>query len=794
MIDLTKNLTEQLTSPNEGVRLRAAQTLATAEVPAAEQLLVSALGDSSWRVRREAVNSLVQRGESTIASSLLQLLREQHRNPSILNGVLQVLRRSNVDTIPALVECLQDADTDLRIYAAQALGEQQDQRAIPALLLVLEDTDPNVRYHVIDALGHLRASEAVEALIAIAESRDFCLAFPALDALIQIGDSTIAPRLVPLLADELLCTTVVEALSQLGDATVVQPLAQLLNQSGALVGVIAKAIAKLYERYEAIYGEGSYITDLASMAIEPTGVQNILNQLEKANPEELHALVLLLGHLEGAGVESALTQLLGQATVRSAVVEALVRYGSRVTDLLIEQLAADDLEICQAAVVALGRIGDPRAGPALTRLLGADSELTIVTAGAIAQIGDIQAFEPLLSIIGHPDAAVRQAVIAALNSLGHPGMAKRLVDSLQDANPLVRESAVKIAGYFAFDECVALLLERCSDPDERVRRAAIELLPYLENIPMLPLVAWALEDETPKVRASAVRVLRQMESAIAFPYLLDALNDSDAWVRYYAARAIGWHGYPEAVERLEELIFSDPVYYVRAAAIEALGRVGGAQAVSILAPLIETPDSNSDLVRTTLIALGQIGHPNSLPPLFSALQSSDPEQRIWAIQALEQRGGIGVEGALQTIAATDIKEEVVQAAIKALAHLATPEAIANLLELTAHPTRNAAAIAALAHLGTAHLEAIAHGLTHTNAGVRRAVVEVLARIKHPEASAFLLRALEDADKLVRLAAVNALENLGNWDAKQKLIVVANSDPDPAVRRAAQRGTGTAVTD
>jgi HEAT repeat protein len=789
-LDLAKNLTEQLASPDEGTRLRAAQALATTEELATEpgatasgSPLLKALGDSSWRVRRAAVDGLAHRDESSIATSLLRSLREEHRNPSILNSVLQVLAHSHIDTIPALIECLQDADVDLRIYAALALGEQHDQRAIPALIRALEDTDTNVCYHAIDALGHLQADAAVEPLISIAESRDFCLAFAALDTLRRIGAPIAVSRLVPLLDDDLLCTAAAECLGQLGDASIVPPLARLLNQPGAPVNVIARAIANLYDRYETTYGEGNYITDLAREAIDPTGAQNILNTLETANPEELRALVPILSQLDGAAVERALTQLLGQPTVRAAVLEALVRYGKRVTALLIEQLEADDLEIRQAAVVALGRIGDSRAGTALTRLLTNNSNLTIAAAGALAQIGDARAFDALLGLIGHSDAAVRQAAIAALNSLGHPDMPSRLVALLQDSDPLVRESAVKIAGYFAFDECVTLLLERCHDAEENVRRAAIELVPYLDDAAVIDTLVQTLEDASPKVRASAARALGQMEGAIAFPYLLNALNDSDAWVRYYAARAIGWHGYPEAMDRLEELLLCDPAYHVRAAAIEALGRVGGAHAVSLLASLVETADSNSDLVRAALTALGEIGHPNALPPLLAALRLPDLERRIGAIRALGKRGGTGVEEALQAIATTDSDGDVVQAAIEALQQLATPEAIAGLLDLTANPARNEPCIAALTHLGAAHLDGIARGLTHTNAGVRRSVVEVLTRMKHPRASECLLAALDDKDTSVRLAAVNALESLGNRDAQRKLAALAQTDSDVITRRA-----------
>lgn len=786
-MELAIHLSEQLASPEEEMRLRAAQSLAWAEVLYPEAMLLSALGDVSWRVRRAAVDSITQRGGASITASLLRSLREQHQNLSILNSVLQVLANSHIDTLPALIDCLGDPDVDLRIYAALALGEQNDQRAIPALIRALDDTDTNVCYHTIDALGHLRAAEAVEPLLRLAESGDFYLAFPALDALMKIGDPTVASRLVPLLEDELLCTAAADALGQLGDASCVEPLARLLNQPDAPVGVIAQAIAKLYDRYETTYGEGYYITDLTRVTINPTGAQNLLDALQNAKANDLRALVLILGHLEGNAIERALTQLLGQATVRSVVVEALVRHGQQVTDLLIKQLETEELDIRQAAVVVLGRIGDARAVPALIRLLTNDPDLIIATAGALAQIGDPRAFDALLGLIGHPDAAVRQAAIAALNSLGHPDLPQQLIKLLQEPDPLVRESAVKIAGYFAFNECVPLLLQRCHDRDENVRRAAIELIPYLDDVPILPILAQALKQEPPKVRAAAVRALGQMDSAIAFPYLLSALNDSDTWVRYYAARAIGWHGYPEALETLEQVVLFDTAYHVRAAAIEALGRVGGAHAVSILAPLVESVDSNSDLARAALTALGQIGHPNSLAPLLSAIRSPDSERRIWAIRALGKRGGTGVEAALQALATTESEEQVVQAAIEALEQLATPEAIASLLELTAHPTCNEACVTALAKFGAAQLDAIAQGLNHTNSGVRRAVVEVLTRMKHPHASELLLAALDDRDTAVRLAAVNALENLGNRNAERKLGVIADTDPDPTVRRAAQRG-------
>ena len=38
-------------------------------------------------------------------------------------------------------------------------------------------------------------------------------------------------------------------------------------------------------------------------------------------------------------------------------------------------------------------------------------------------------------------------------------MPKRIVELLDDSNPVVRESAVKIAGYFGYAECVERALD-----------------------------------------------------------------------------------------------------------------------------------------------------------------------------------------------------------------------------------------------------------------------------------------------------------------------------------------------
>jgi HEAT repeat protein len=604
-IERERALAEQLAHPREEARLSAALALAADESLEPSQTLLGALGDESWRVRRAAVEGLSRRAAPEAIMALLASVRENHHNLAVLNSALQVLSMSDVDTLSPLVEFLNGEDADLRMQAALALGEQRDARAVPALVAALDDADVNVRYHAVEALGKLRAAEAADALAGVAETRDFFLAFPALDALKQIGDARVVPRVLPLLEDELLREAAAELLGEVGDEEVVAPLAGLLNTPNAPTRAAARALAALHDRYAALYGEGSYIADLGRAAINAAGARNLLEELEQTERGELRPLALVVGWLEGAAVERALTRLLGDRDARGEVLEALVRHGPGVTDLLIEQLGGEDLEIRKAATVALGRIGEARAAPALTEILEEeDAEMVIAAADALAKIADPRAFEPLLARVGDASAAVRQSVVGALNSLGSPEMPARVLPLLSDADPNVRESAVKIAGYFGYEECTDLLLARCQDGDERVRRAAVEHLPYLEDERATPALVRALRHETPKVRAAAAAAMAQSEGGEVPAHLIEALADEDSWVRYFAARSLGRLEAKESAEALAGLAREEKSNHVRIAAVEALGRIGGETAARAVSPLVDSDEP--DLARAAAGALGML--------------------------------------------------------------------------------------------------------------------------------------------------------------------------------------------
>jgi PAS domain S-box-containing protein len=747
----------------------------------ADSYNLTSLSSEDWKERGTIVKNLSSAG-NVIVSEVLKKIKLEHGNMNILSSAMKVISLSDEDVSSILIDFLNGEDSDLRIYAAQMLGTKNTHASVEALTAVLDDPDANVAYHAIESLGKLRAFQAVDKLADIAISRKFFTAFPAIDALREIGDARASKLIAPLIQDNMLGQPVADALAELGEADIAPVLVNEINRNSLLLTDIVQALARIAERYQDTLGEGSYIADITRSNISRDGIRNLLSKLDDLTGKaELSSMIKILGWIDDKETQIALTRYLGNQETRKQVIDAFVSSGTKVVDLLISQLG-EDTETRHAAIMALGRIGGDKAGEALTVLLRNDED-AVLCCSAIARIGDRRAYDELICLIGHENASIRFAAISALNSIGHPDMPRRINILLADKNPLVRESALRIAGYFGFPESRSIVQKLCSDMDQSVRVAAIESLPSFEDDRMVSLLRCFYSDEDPKIRAAVVKSLGRMESVQAHVVLSQALNDNDPWVRYYAVKSLDQLNITDMMDRIKDIILNDPAPFVRLAAIEYLSHTGGKIPVSILASL--TGDETFEIALASVKALGNIHHPDSLPPLIAFSRSDHNEIRKAAIEALGHRGGDGIAALLQWTALTEKDPAIKASAIKGLRLISTGESINALLNLTADSESREKAIYALSTLPSSELHLLSPGLKHKKTLVRTAVVEVLQRIHTPEASKMLSECLSNDDVAVRLATVYALHRLGSRSHLKQLLELKFSDPDPTVKKAVE---------
>ena len=223
------------------------------------------------------------------------------------------------------------------------------------------------------------------------------------------------------------------------------------------------------------------------------------------------------------------------------------------------------------------------------------------------------------------------------------------------------------------------------------------------------------------------------------------------------------------------------------AAVEAVGAIGGDDAVRILEPLTVDP---GELGHAAVRVLGRVRTADALDVLRKALRSDDAQRRRVAVEALTtSEHGETVE-LLQWTAAADPDGEVARAALDGLGAKANHDrvngrlAVQALVGCVSERERRSAALGTLARLTPPAIPWLAEALTADDPQIRRGVVEALGRLSHPAASAYLQRAMSDGDAIVRRQAVGALSRIGTLGLARRLSTLAQSDPSPAVRQAA----------
>ena len=742
----SRRLVEALASDDPAERSRAQQELAGRRVD--PESLTPALSDTRWRVRRRASQAFAMAGAEATAA-LLRVVREGHTDPAALNAAIDALAMQGDAAVPGLIELLDDRSPDVRVYASLALGLVGHPDAVTALLQALGDPDPNVRYHAVEALGRLHALDAGPALMTIAEGDDDFLAFAALEAIAHLGDGSLAPRVAALLQREELAAPAVRALGGVGGPEQVQELTRRLADADPGAADVAAALARIAAR-----SAPGRVARLVREAYGPAQLGGLKRALERSNPGEVAAVAEVLGWLPDESAAVALVSALDRPEAEDAAARALVARRGDAVAALLGRLESDDASARTRAAVLLGRLGSTDAVEALVALLDPGEPAALAAAAALGEIADERAFEPLLALLDVESATLRRAAVGALNSMGHPDLARRATELLAHPSPRVRESAAGIVGYFGHRAAASRFLALLGDEHEGVRCAAAEHLSAFEGPEANAALARALADPAPTVRAAACRSLAQSESDAAPALVLRALDDENLWVRYAAARAAAWHGVPELRERLERTAQQDAPP-VRAAAFESLAALRSPRLGELARAALGEPEP--DVAVAAVQALVASGTPLTNDVLTLALAAPEARVRAAAAAALRAHAADPDAAPARERALRDPDAGVVRAALQALVSSSTPEGVEAAVALLADERSAGLACEALASVDGDGVDGLAHALGHPDAFVRLSVVECLRDARGDGVTGALARALEDDVAAVRVAARRALE-------------------------------------
>jgi HEAT repeat protein len=341
----------------------------------------------------------------------------------------------------------------------------------------------------------------------------------------------------------------------------------------------------------------------------------------------------------------------GDADVRKAAAEALVKIGAPAVEPLIAALKDEVERVRKAAAETLVKIGAPAVEPLIAAWRDSSNwHVRQAAVGALGQIGDARAVKPLIGALKNRDEYMRKAAAWALGQIGDPRAVEPLIAALKDEVEWVRKAAawalVKI-GAPAVEPLIAAL----KDGDKGVRRAAAEVLDELKWQPGCDEAGayyWTTKrqwNECVKIGAPAVEPLSA------------ALKDWDADVRRAAAWALGQIGDARAVEPLS-VALRDADKNVREAAVGALDKLKWQ-------PGNDEAGAYYWITKRKWGKCVEIGAP-AVEPLIAAFKDWDADVRLAAAETLGQIGALAVRSLIAALkdGEWDVRKAAVEALVK----------------------------------------------------------------------------------------------------------------------------------
>lgn len=414
----------------------------------------------------------------------------------------------------------------------------------------------------------------------------------------------------------------------------------------------------------------------------------------------------------------------------------LIRRGAEVLAPLLaiaageEPALADEAERTVRWIASRASRAGERRGAAVAALLDGVQESDSLRArtlavGALALCGRGEVVEPLTAMLDAPELA--PAACRALMQLPVSGATEALANAFAKAEGEMRALLGR-----------ALAARR--DPEA----AAV--------------VATMFGDE--QLRDMAFQWLRQTPGEAAAKEMAAALGAAEPHFRARLLRALAERGSPLALEPAAQYAEAKDEA-VRLAAIEALGRVGGADAASLLVEASDSEDAETAAAALTACCrvahrLADAGKGERAGELFAHVlaRSESPAQRISALAGVAR---LGLPSAIP--------------------------AVVPLLEAGGGRVQVAAARTLGAIPGDEATSAIRQGLGSESPALRVALLDALAQRADPAALPDVVAAAKDPHEAVQVAALEALAAMPSASAEPVILAALERDSQ-AVRKAA----------
>ncbi|HLK37444.1 MAG TPA: HEAT repeat domain-containing protein [Polyangiaceae bacterium] len=648
----------------------AVQQIAKVRGREAPELLLRALSDDDWRVRKEAAAAApaLERREEVVAALAAAL--EETVNIGLRNAAVEALVSIGPDAVGVVIDSLVRLDADARKLAVEVLGGVADPRGTAALARALDDDDANVRAAAAEALGNSAlAGEAsrelaTQALVASLATQDAFLKIAALDSLARLEARLPWSVFEPYSTDPLLRRYAIAAATGAREPEAVRALAHATGDTSPTIA--REALLSLGDFIAAAPDDKLLESAREAFLATPAGWANARRAVRDGEDAGARACALLvLSLLRDADDVPALVEALEEDDVAERAHMALRLFGPGAVAPLLEAARHAEPAVRAAALTVAASLPDAPVSGVLDELRRAldepSPEVVSCAVVALGRLGEASDLRRLAKRVKHADERLAAAAVNAVAELAarDVGAARSLLQEARvgRGDPVVLGCVLlgAIATTQPLDEDdVGLLVRALAHDDPRVRRASIEALARAGGEAAADAVVFGLADEEHDVQLAAVRALGVLGRAEPLVGVVTGVRDPV--LAATALRALG-DANPEAALDAARPLVGQHDAAIACAAVEAIGQLAAARASGRILPhvvsgcedaLFEALEhQDAEVVKVALSIVAELPGVRALARLGLCLDHGSWEVRRLAAELLGHDKSPAAQGLLQ---------------------------------------------------------------------------------------------------------------------------------------------------
>jgi len=517
-----KPLVSFLKSKNKQTRFRAVKALGETRDTKAIPLLLNALSDKHWSIKKLAADSLINFGDNVVEPLIEKLNKENDER--IFYWAKYIINTIAKKALPVMINILIKDEGDAPYWVEKLVSSIDDERVVPELSAALLDSpDKEIRAWAAHLLGLFNTEKILNPLIEALKDNNWLVRKNAANSIMNLGEVAIDRLSLAVRdSDENVRFWATRILGRCGE-NAINPLLRSLKDPNDKIRLFAVNALGESDNPQAVpalisaLGDPSWVIRRSAadalIRLEKFAIGTVVKYLNSPNPDIRYWTEKIIEEIGESAIDP-LIEILKFSKDRemrfyAAYALSSISHKKAIPALINVLHTDDDVWVRKYSSTALAKLKTPEAKKALFKALDPRTEnLSIWIADSIATIGE-EIIPETIDLTRHKNPQMRFYAAHILSKMETPEVIHYLISLFKDKNAKVIETAKKGLLNKGEKAIKALIATFSSDEMELKKIASETLIEFGKEA--IPILSIASKEDSPNIKTWAKTTLKKLK-------------------------------------------------------------------------------------------------------------------------------------------------------------------------------------------------------------------------------------------------------------------------------------------